>query len=465
MKKYIFPDNFKWGGAISALQSEGLPEGRQKVCYDMKFEIDPQDFHDGVGPFSTSDVINNYKKDVQLMRAIGMNSVRISISWSRLMKNATDINEQGQQFYNDYIDELSKNNIEPMVNLFHMDMPAEMGEKGGWASREVVEHFIHFVKICFQLFGEKVKYWIVHNEPICSVMNKYYTPRDWPFEDSEKKFYQAAFNISLAMAKTINEYRKLELDGKIGIVSNLLLGIPADNKNPMDVKACQHYDAWHNYMFLDPLILGKFPDLLIEQLEQNNLMPDMTDDDMKLISHNRIDFLGINYYNPVRCKAVAGKPFPDHSNMYPNNVWEEYRDPNAIYNESRGWEIYPKALYDIGNVIKQRYNNMPWFVSENGMGVEQEERFLDVNGKIMDDYRIDFIRDHLMWLHKSIEEGANCFGYHLWSHMDNWSPLNAYKNRYGLIRVDRENNFTRSIKMSGDWFRELTIKNGFYWYK
>ncbi|HHC7201788.1 TPA: glycoside hydrolase family 1 protein [Vibrio parahaemolyticus] len=466
MKFYGFPDGFEWGGAVSALQAEGQPEGRLEVSYDRLHQMHPERFYDGVGPHTTSDLMNNFKKDVQLMRSLGMNSTRTSIAWSRLMLNERDVNPEAVKYYNDYFDELLKNNIQPMVCLFHIDMPMMMEDKGGWESREVVEHFVHFAKQCFSIFGHKIKRWLVHNEPTVTVWAKYLGQYDYPCVKDEKRAIQAGFNIAYSHARVIEAYRQMDLDGKIGIVSNLLPGIPADSSNPEDVSATNFYDAWHNYAFIDAAVLGKFPEYLVQLVKEEGGLPTYEEADLDVIARNTVDFIGINYYYPVRTKAIVdGVPHPDCGKLYPFNVYSEYRDPNAVYNESRGWEVYPKALFDVAEVIKERYNNIEWFVSENGMGVENEEKYLDINGKVMDDYRIDFFREHLMWLNKAIANGANCMGYHCWSWIDNWSPINAYKNRYGLVRVDRNNNFVRSIKHSGDWFREVTIKNGFYWYK
>ena len=137
-----------------------------------------------------------------------------------------------------------------------------------------------------------------------------------------------------------------------------------------------------------------------------------------------------------------------------------YEMPGRRMNPYRGWEIYPKAIYDVAINVRDNYGNIPWYISENGMGVEGEETFIGDDGIVADDYRIDFIREHLEWLHKGIEEGSNCFGYHLWTLLDCWSWSNAYKNRYGLIALDPVMQ-KKTIKKSGRWFREVAAQNGF----
>ena len=145
----------------------------------------------------------------------------------------------------------------------------------------------------------------------------------------------------------------------------------------------------------------------------------------------------------------------------PEKHFEDYEWPEARINPHRGWEIYPKAIYDIAINVRDNYGNIPWYISENGMGVEGEAKFRNADGVIDDDYRIDFIKEHLEWLHKGIEEGANCFGYHLWTPIDCWSWMNAYKNRYGLIAVDDLATQKKTIKKSGVWFKSLSENNGF----
>lgn len=197
----------------------------------------------------------------------------------------------------------------------------------------------------------------------------------------------------------------------------------------------------------------------MEVLTRDNVLWDATADEMKTIHDNTVDFLGVNYYQPFRAKAKETK-FDDSKGWLPNKYFDTYEMPGRRMNPYRGWEIYPKAIYDVAINVRDNYGNIPWYISENGMGVEGEEKFIGKDGVIADDYRIDFIREHLEWLHKAIEEGSNCFGYHLWTPIDCWSWSNAYKNRYGLIALDLVTQ-KKTIKKSGRWFRALAENNGF----
>ena len=183
-----------------------------------------------------------------------------------------------------------------------------------------------------------------------------------------------------------------------------------------------------------------------------------TKKELQVIKNNTVDFLGVNYYQPRRVKAreeeYSGETWA------PEKYFDNYDMPGKRMNPHRGWEIYPKAIYDIAKNVQENYGNIKWFISENGMGVEGEEKFKNAEGIIEDDYRIEFIIEHLEWLHKAIEEGSNCVGYHLWTPIDCWSWLNSYKNRYGFISLDLETQ-KKTIKKSGRWIKEVSKNNGF----
>ena len=249
----------------------------------------------------------------------------------------------------------------------------------------------------------------------------------------------------------------LNQGGKIGIVLNLTPAYPR-SENPADVKAAQIAELFANKSFLDPSVKGEYDPMLIEIIKKHDLMPTYTEEDNAVIKENTVDFLGVNYYQPVRVCARASLPNPEAPFM-PSYYYDPYVMPGRKMNPYRGWEIYPRGIYDIAINIKENYGNIEWMITENGMGVENEERFR-VDGQIQDDYRIEFYKDHLTWLAKGIEAGSNCVGYHVWTFIDCWSWLNAYKNRYGLIELDLETQ-ERRIKKSGYWFNELNKNHGF----
>jgi 6-phospho-beta-glucosidase len=280
----------------------------------------------------------------------------------------------------------------------------------------------------------------------------------YPRKNDFKLAVQVGYHTLMAHTRAVEEFRKLAIkNGEIGIILNVSPAY-ARSESKEDVEAKECADSLYIFSFLDPVALGKFPEKLVSLLKENNLLPQMEERDKQLIAENTVDFLGMNYYQPFRVKAPVQTHTPA---IRPNDFFSGYDMPGKRMNEYRGWEIYPEALYDVAMMMKNKYHNIPWYVSENGMGVAEEERFADENGEIQDDYRIDFMKEHLEQLHKGIQDGSNCFGYHTWTFADCWSWLNGYRNRYGFYRVDIENDCKRTIKKSGHWYKKLIEKNGF----
>src|SRR5699024_6185078 len=269
------------------------------------------------------------------------------------------------------------------------------------------------------------KKWTTFNEPIVPVEAGYLNHLHYPCVVDMKRAVVVAYDTMLASAKVIKSYREAKHDGEIGIILNLTPSYPR-SESEGDVKAAHIADLFFNRSFLDPSVLGEYPADLIELLRTYHLLPTVNDGDLDLMSDNTVDFLRVKYYQPRRVKE---KESPVEAEaILPENFFDPYIWPDRRMNPYRGWEIYEKGIYDVAINIKDNYGNIPWYVAENGMGVENEERFMDDSGMIQDDYRIEFCEEHLKWLHKGIEEGSNCFGYHVWTFMDNWSWLNAYKN-------------------------------------
>lgn len=463
-KKFIFPENFLWGSATSGPQSEGRFNKKHDSVFDYWYDIEPDAFFDKVGPNVASNFYNSYKEDLAMIKKIGLNSFRTSIQWTRLIKDfeTAEVDEDGVRFYNDMIDECLKNGLTPIMNLHHFDLPVELYKKyGGWESKHVVDLFVKFAEKAFQLFGDRIKYWTTFNEPIVVVEGQYLYKFHYPCLVDGKKAVQVMFNINLASAKAIEAYRKGGYNkdgGKIGIVLNLTPSYPR-SESKEDLAAAKFADDFFNNSFLDPAIKGKFPEYLVEKLTEDKVLWEATEEEMAIIKNNTIDFLGVNYYQPRRVKAKE-EAYDETLGWMPDKYFDNYIMPGRRMNPYRGWEIYPEAMHDIAMNLKNNYNNIPWYISENGMGVEGEDRYKNEDGIIEDDYRIDFIKEHLEHLHRGIEEGSNCFGYHTWTPIDCWSWLNAYKNRYGYISVDLDTQ-NKTIKKSGRWIKEVTENNGF----
>ncbi|GGP07847.1 glycoside hydrolase family 1 protein [Oceanobacillus neutriphilus] len=460
-KMLAFPKDFWWGSAWSAEQAEGRGEtGKAETNWEHWFKTEPNRFYEGVGPEITTDHIHRYKEDIQLLKETGHNSFRISISWARMFPNGGvgEVNDKAISFYRDVLTELNKNDIKPFVNLFHFDMPYALEEKGGWTSREVVEAYVTFARTCFHEFGDLVYHWFTFNEPLGPILGGYLENFHYPNVVDFKKGAQAAFNTILAHAKAIKAFKELNLTSKIGVILNLSPTYPR-SQNKQDLEAASIADAFYVRSFLDPMVKGTFPKKLVDILKNYNQMPSYEEVDLKIIAENTSQILGLNYYEPRRVQARLTK-INEQGPFLPEWFFELHDMPGKRMNIYRGWEIYEKGIYDLCIDIRDNYDNIEAFISENGMGVANETRFMNNDNQVNDSYRIDFIKDHLAYVHKAIQEGCRIKGYHLWTFIDCWSWINAYKNRYGLVSLDLKSQ-ERTIKKSGEFYKKMSLANGF----
>lgn len=452
MKHLQFPNNFIWGAAASAPQTEGSNniDGKSQNTWDYWFETEPQHFDADIGPQITSDVYNRYKDDVQLMADMNLNSYRTSISWTRLLPDGKTVNPKAVAYYRDYFQTMLDKGVKPIINLFHFDMPMWMMEKGGWINPEVADHFAYYAQVCAQEFGDLVEMWTTFNEPIVHVECSYIYEFHYPAEVNFKKAIIAGYHTILAHAKAIAAMKSVNESLEVGTILNLtpVFG-RSDSKE--DVEAARIARLLNITSFIDGMVTGEFSQELIDLLKEYDLLPETAASDLEIIKNNTAEFLGVNYYQPKRVQAPE---VIKTEVLVPEDLYEPYVWPERRMNPYRGWEIYPEAIMDIAMMLKNEYKNIPWYLSENGMGVADEERFMNDEGMIVDDYRIEFIYDHLAVLHEAIAQGANCFGYHMWTFVDCWSWLNGYRNRYGYYRIDLETQ-ERSAKKSSFWMADL----------
>lgn len=458
MKK--FPKNFFWGAAASGPQTEGVKNKVNKSIWDLWFEKEPERFYKKISSEVVCNTYEKFKEDVKLMKEINFNSFRTSIQWSRLIKDfyTGEVDSDGVKFYNNYINEMIANGIEPIINLYHFDMPAQLQEElGGWENKKTVELFVIFARKAFELFGDRVKYWTTFNEPIVPVEGGYLYDFHYPCKKNMKLAVQVAYNTILAHSKVVEEYRKHNLDGKIGVILNLTPTYTRDDREE-DIKAAKIADLFFNRSFLDPMVKGVSPNELIEILKEHNVLPETTEEEKETIKKQRVDYLGVNYYVPRRVKAREDKVL-DFSQ--PEYYFEYHIKESGRFNPYRdGNEIHPEAIYDIAKNIQDNYGNIPWYIAEIGIAMNYEAEKILEDGRIDDSFRTKLMIEHFDQLHKAITEGANCFGVHQWTFIDNWSWLNSFKRRYGFYRLELETG-ERKLKEHGKWFREVAKNNGY----
>nr|WP_310617540.1 glycoside hydrolase family 1 protein [Pantoea cypripedii] len=452
------PDGFILGAAASAWQTEGWSGKKpgQDSYLDAWYNNDRDVWHNGYGPAVATDFINRFREDVALMKASGLTHYRTSINWSRFLtdyENAV-VDEEYAAYYDQLIDELHRNGIELMLCLEHYELPAQLLEQyGGWQSKHVVELFIRYVEQVFARYAGKVTRWFVFNEPIVVQTRVYLDALRWPYEQNTHKWMQWNHHKNLATAKVVQLFRQQGYAGTVGTILNPEVTYPRSTA-AHDVKAASMYDLFYNRVFLDPAIKGEYPAELLQLLEKHQIRWEVTAEELAIIAANTVDEVGLNLYYPHRVKAPSRAWHPE-TPFHPAYYYEHFDLPGRRMNTSRGWEIQPRIIYDMAQRMKQEYGNLPWFVAESGMGIENEARFKDAQGVIQDDYRIDFIAEHLHQALRAQAAGCHCQGYMLWAFTDNVSPMNAFKNRYGLIEIDLDNHRQRRMKKSAHWFRQL----------
>ena len=458
--KYQFPKNFKWGSAVWAQGTEGAWEidGKAPTVFDEYYRLEPTRFFDGIGPYETLNWYEDYDKYATLAQEISHNSFRTSILWARLVPDGKTINEEAVIFYRNLFRSFKEKGMELSIVLYWFDMPLLFEEQGGFTNRQIFEPFVYYCQKCFELFDDLVDIFYIYNEPIVDVMFKYDMNMCYPNLLDFNLANRAVYNMILAHAMVVKCFKAGNYSAKIGTVLNHQ-HVYSRSQHAADLKAAKQYELLHQTCYEDGLLKGEINQEWTGLLRANNVDLIIEEDDLKMIRENTINVLGLNIYSPTRIKAKAYALNPE-APLHFDSFYDYYEMHGRMMNSDRGWEIYPKAIYDACMSIKEKYHNPEMLITENGMGIQDEYRYRNHEGQIQDDYRIDYVKAHLKWLHKAISEGANVRGYNMWSFIDLWSPSNQFKNCYGFYEYNLETKESRR-KKSADWFKKITEDNGF----
>jgi 6-phospho-beta-glucosidase len=354
-----FPDYFLWGASTSAYQVEGasLEDGKGPSCQDVK------ELPAGTADLTVSvDHYHHYKEDISLMAEMGFKSYRFSISWSRVLPNGTGkVNPKGIEFYNNLIDECLKYGIEPIVTMFHFDMPAALDERGSWSTHESVDWFAEYARVLFENFGDRVKYWLTINEQnmltlVGPVIGTLHVPEGTT--NLTKEIYQQNHHQLVAQAKAMQLCHEMLPEAKIGPAPNISLVYAASSK-PEDVLAAQNFNAIRNWLYLDAYILGEYNNLVWAYLEEQDATPVITDEDRAIMKAAKPDFIGFNYYNTATVAASDGteslNPSADQQTARGEAGFyklEETKTPDG-YNTIKPIEFTIDAKYDVESADPQ----------------------------------------------------------------------------------------------------------------
>jgi len=461
-----FPANFLWGAATAAYQVEGAwnIDGKGPSIWDEFVRIPGKTFEGTTGDVA-ADHYHRYKEDVALMAEMGLKSYRFSISWPRVLPNGRgEVNEQGIEFYSNLIDELLKHDIVPFVTLYHWDLPQALQDQfAGWESRECIDAFEEYARLCFARFGDRVNHWITFNEPIIFQMFGYVTEAHPPAKKDPFLLYQTSHYVNLAHARAVSAYREMGGKGEIGLTNVISPAYPYTDSEA-DREATWWSESFTFHWYYDPILKGEYPAEYLAAIEQQYGKLDITAEDLALLKRAKSDFIGINYYQPARVAAPLNgstRSSGRESNTGAagsTSFCGRYRtvlDTEQFEYTKWLWEICPDALRDCMHRIKDRYGDIPIYITENGLGDEDPI----VAGEILDEPRIDYIRRHLIACGEAIDEGINLKGYYAWSWIDLLSWLNGYKKQYGFVYVDRSN-LQRKKKQSYFWYEQVIASNG-----
>ncbi|MGH8040574.1 MAG: GH1 family beta-glucosidase [Rudaea sp.] len=438
-----FPAGFLWGAATSAYQIEGSPlaDGAGPSIW-QRFAHTPGMMINGDTGDIACDHYRLWKSDVALMKQLGLKAYRFSVSWSRVLPQGKGaVNATGLAFYERLVDALLENGIEPLVTLFHWDLPAALDDRGGWLNPDIAQWFAEYANVMYAKLDGRVKKWATLNEPWVVTDGGYLHGALAPGHRSRFEAPIASHNLLRAHGAAVKAYRAT---GKhqIGIVVNLEPKYPSSN-SAQDLAAVKRADAYMNRQYLDPVFLGRYPEELAEIFGE--AWPQWTAADMALI-RQPIDYLGVNYYT----RNVTRN---DPAN-YPLKVAPVKQ--HATYTET-GWEVFPQGLTDTLTWVRDRYANPPVYITENGSAFYDPPVAED--GMIEDPLRVNYQRRHLAAVAEAIAQGCDVRGYMAWSLLDNLEWSLGFSKRFGIVHVDFATQ-QRTIKASGHYYAKVIATNG-----
>lgn len=436
-----FNKDFLFGLATSAGQIEGgaHEDGRKDSIWDV-FAKKPGKINNGDTPETACDSYHKFDRDMQNLKFMGVDSYRMSVSWSRVMPDGKGaLNQKGVDYYKRCFDSLLSAGIKPNVTLYHWDLPQALEDKNGWVNRDTIKYFAEYASKMFEQYGDVVPLWATVNEPIATYVG-YALGGFAPGRTNEKEGNQARHNILVAHGAAVDAFRASDAKGDIGIVIDIWKRHAIrDTEQDRALVIDQDERNWKFYT--DPVLGGRYSDYILSHLQSEGTLMDIHDGDLELM-HRPIDFYGLNVYNrvPVSVDQQAAADFSQGGNFLNNKT-----------------EYYPKAIYDAIHLVHDLYGlKIPIYITENGTYfIGDEARGAD--GMIEDNDRIKYISGFLGWLAKALDEGFDVRGYYLWSLMDNFEWTAGYNYRFGIFETDF-NTFECRPKKSALWYRDFIKK-------
>jgi len=438
MSNYRFPSNFVWGAATASYQIEGAwnEDGKGESIWD-RFSHTPGKITNGDTGDVACDHYHRMPEDIALMRQLGLKAYRFSVSWPRVLPTGHGrINPAGLDFYDRLTDALLAANIEPFLTLHHWDYPQALYEQGGWANRDNLPYFADYSALLVKRLGDRIRRWATFNEPGVIAQDGYVSGAHAPgVKDNWKMARQVNHHLLVAHGLAVQAIRAIDPSLEVGIVLSQWGVDPASN-DPADIAAAEH--AWNSRetSFLHPIFAGYYHPEWIEAAGET--MSEIKPGDMALISQ-KLDFLGINSYSRSVISANQGRISPI---------------PGSEYTEMN-WEVCAPAFRRVLNRMNNNYRLPPIYITENGAAYKD---VVTPNGKIHDERRIDYLRQHFTQVRLAMQDGVDVRGYFVWSLLDNFEWGHGNTKRFGLIHIDYDT-LKRTVKDSGEWYAKVIGTN------
>jgi beta-glucosidase len=450
MTKLVFPSDFVWGAATSSYQIEGAwaEDGKGESIWD-RFAHTPGKIIDQSNGDVACDHYHRYREDVALMADLGLQAYRFSIAWPRIFPEGHKrVNQAGLDFYDSLVDTLLEKGIEPYVTLYHWDLPQVLQEQGGWPNRATAEMFVEYADVVSRHLGDRVKQWITHNEPWCIAMLSHqigeHAPgwHDWPAA------LMAGHHVLLSHGWAVPVIRANSANAEVGITLNFTPVEPA-SPSRADFEAARWSDGYSNRWYIDALYGRGYPADMVADYERAGHLPHgmsfVQQGDLDAIA-TLTDFLGVNMYTREVARANVADNLPQTIFAAPMEERTEM-----------GWEVHPDSLYRLLLRLYSHYQIGKLYITENGASYSDGP---NEQGKIDDQRRVAYLRDHLAACHRAIHAGVPLAGYFQWSLMDNFEWAKGYTQRFGMVWVDFATQ-QRIPKASAHWYREAIAGNGF----
>jgi beta-glucosidase len=452
MSTLRFPDTFVWGAATSSYQIEGAAkeDGRGESIWD-RFAKTPGKTEDGGTGDRACDHYHRWRDDIALMKELGLKAYRFSIAWPRVLPHGRRmLNARGLDFYSRLVDELLANDITPFATLYHWDLPQLLQDDGGWPVRSTAEAFVEYADVVSRHLGDRVKNWITINEPWCASMLSHQVGKHAPGWEDWPAALAASHHLLLAHGWTVPVLRRNSPGASVGISLNFVPGVAA-SPSAADADAARHYDGYFHRWFLDPLYGRHYPADMIADYIAAGYLPAtgpafVLPGDLQAIAAPT-DFLGVNYYNRALKRSET---VPEAENQ-PQTV---FLAPESEWTEM-GWEVYPQGLYDVLARLHFEYRPGPMYVTENGASYSDGP---NGDGRVHDERRLRYLRDHFTAAHRAIGVGVPLGGYFVWSLLDNFEWDRGYTQRFGIVWVDYQTQ-RRIPKDSALWYKRVIDAN------